>query len=349
MRRVSHFEADLLTILHAILGRAPVEEAVVKVVRRSPRPNCLGRDAVELVQETLARGCAHRLARLGGWRDVSHPRGEAVASGRLWERTSPADLGLSFSRHTLGFLIWLTAEHPGDRLAPWNAPSDELADGDRILLFFAYDAFRATSVAKDLLAIGHLATMGLCHLAFPDDFAEHEVAGEPEMRPWVSGVGACVLEALQPRLATRWEEVERHKGRIGHVAKMRRLGDAQARALDAFLVAADADGRRDLARFLLVAASALLRDEPKARAWVGGLDLKGRRLADRTDTYRAARAMLDRLTHLRSWDAEARATGYFDEGYAAAQLWKSDWERLGGDAVQARAGAIVRDLESLPI
>ena len=349
MRLVSRFEADLLAILHAILGRAPIEEEVRKVVRTCPRPACLSRDAIALIQEALAKGTAHLLARWGGWHRARHLRGERIAAGRLWERTPPEELGLSFSRHSLRFLIWLTAENPGTRPARWSPPPAELTVGDLVLLYFAYDALRGTSVAKDLLALPPFARHGLCGLAFPDDYADFGVEGHPALKPWVSGPGACVVEALQPRLADRWLEVERRKGRFADAATMRALGAAQDRALEAFFAAADAAGRRDLARFLLVAAAGLLRDAPRARAWVGGLDLKGLRLADRVEIYRAAGALLRRLDRFRAWEADARAVGYFDEGYQAAQLYKADWEEWGGATLRERAEAILRELEPLAI
>ena len=221
--------------------------------------------------------------------------------------------------------------------------------GDLVLIYFACDALRSTSVAGDLLSVPQIARHGLCALAFPDAAAEHGIGAGPDMVPWASGLGACVLEALQPRLADRWVEVERRKGQVTDGATIRALGAAQGRALDAFLAAADAAGRRDLARFLLVAAARLLRDDPHPRRWVGGLDLKALRLADRAEVYRAAGVFFRRLDRLREWEAQARAVGYFDDGYQAAQLFKADWEAWGGDTLRDRARAILRELEPLAI
>jgi hypothetical protein len=38
---------------------------------------------------------------------------------------------------------------------------------------------------------------------------------------------------------------------------------------------------------------------------------------------------------------------FFDEGYAASQLWKADWEARDGDAVCERAQAIIRRLDPM--
>src|SRR5947209_5453334 len=80
-----------------------------------PPPACLSRPAVRLVKDALAKGCVFLLARRGGWRVERHLRGGRVAEGRLWQRTPPAELGLTFSRHALEFLVWITAARPGDR------------------------------------------------------------------------------------------------------------------------------------------------------------------------------------------------------------------------------------------
>src|SRR5262249_52923398 len=126
MRSVSRFEANLLRVLHCVLGRVPVEQALPIVLSATRLPRCLSRDAVALVQEALAKGCVQWLARNGGWRREKHLRGDLSAEGRLWERTPPNDLALRFSRHALAFLLWLTATRPGRGKFAWPAPVEEL-------------------------------------------------------------------------------------------------------------------------------------------------------------------------------------------------------------------------------
>jgi hypothetical protein len=128
---------------------------------------------------------------------------------------------------------------------------------------------------------------------------------------------------------------------------MRDLGAAQERVLNAFLDAVEKAGRLDLARFLLRAAARLLGPYANTGMWVGGLPSAGPRLADRAATYQAALAFVRRLDRLQSWERRARTVGYFDEGYAAAQLWKADWERHDGDALCERARGLVRQLDPL--
>src|SRR5207253_2779516 len=80
----------------------------------------------------------------GGWRDERFLRKEKPASGRLWHRTAPEDLGLTFSRHSMDFLIWITAARPGDKQPSWQPSHDQLTHGDLLLLFFAHEGLRDT-------------------------------------------------------------------------------------------------------------------------------------------------------------------------------------------------------------
>jgi hypothetical protein len=317
------------------------------MVKSCPAPPCLSRAAVELVQDALAKGCVRLLARKDGWRHERYWRGERLMEGRLWERTPPAELGLTFSRHTLEFLLWMTAANLSDKEARWEVSPGAFTLGDRLLLFFAYETVRPTPLAEVLQNQAPFAQHGLCRLAFPEDFGDNAGRTAPAWTPWISGTGACILEALRSQLVERWRTVERDKGRIKDGRRMLTLGQVQENVLNTFLEAIDAAGRRDLARFLLQVLAGLLENAPVAADWVGNLDLKGLRLADRADIYRAAVAVLRCLDRLQQWDQEARTIGYFDDGYVAGQMWKAEWEHWGGDTLHARAQAILRELEPL--
>src|SRR5437762_3557567 len=97
MKVVNRFEANLLLILRYLLRRTPVEQARKCLEAPLQVPTCLSRQTIELVQETLAKGTMLLLARTGGWRQERFVLGSTVVEGRLWERTAPTDLALSFS------------------------------------------------------------------------------------------------------------------------------------------------------------------------------------------------------------------------------------------------------------
>jgi hypothetical protein len=350
MQTVSRFEANLLRLLYFFLRREPAERAVALVEHRCEQPRCLSGVAVNLAQEALAKGCVSLLAHRGGWRRERHLRNGQVVEGRLWERTAPEDLAFSFSRHAMSFLMWITAARPGDKDPGWRPVLKELTLGDLLLFFFAHEGLRhvAEGLGAPALRSQHpFRDHGLCWLAYPEDYAAAPATARPDFEPWLTGVGSCVLEALQPVLAMRWIAVESSKERIADPQVMRGLGQAQDRVLDAFLDAVEAAGRLDLARFLLQASHVLLGPHAHAGMWTQRLHMAGQRVADRAATYQAAAALLRRLERLQGWERQARGVGYFDEGYHASQLWKSDWDQYKGDVLHARAEAIVRQLDPM--
>lgn len=350
MHNVSRFEASLLRLLYYFLRREPVERALPLLEARMDIPPCLGPTAVRLIQAALAKGCTFLLAQRGGWRDERFLRQLRPRAGRLWERTPPEQLGLTFSQQTLRFLLWITAARPGDKNPAWQPDPATLSDGDLLLLFFAHEGLRETVEglgAATLRDRQPYLSHGLCWLAYPEDFTRVPAEAVPDFAPWMDGPGACILEALQPELTDRWIHVESAKERIDQPAFMRALGVAQDRVLTAFLGAVERANRRDLARFLLRAAHHLLGPSAHSGMWTGALQMTGQRLLDRAATYQAATALLRCLDRLAAWTARARGVWRFDEDYPAAQLWLEDWESFAGNELTERAQQIIRNLDPM--
>lgn len=347
MQSVSRFESNLLRLLYYFLGREPDEIGMALIEARLPMPPCLSQTAVRLAGDALAKGSVSNLAARGGWRSERFLKNGKIAEGRLWQRNTPAELALVFSRHTLEFLIWATAARPIDKEPRWEPAPEQLTPADLLLLYFAHQKLRRCPWAEKAREWLPFLRHGLCWLAFPEDFAAVEVKADPAFLPWTNGVGAAILEALQPELEDRWVKVEGGKEKLVEPARMRALGRLQERVLTAFLDAVEAADRLDLARFLLAAAARLLGPHAEADMWTRSLQTAGLRLADRTATYQAALAFLRQLERLRGWQQRARSVGYFDEGYAASQLWKADWERFDGDVLCDRARAIIRQLDPM--
>jgi hypothetical protein len=347
---VSPFEGRLLRILHAVLGHVPADQALPLVLERVPRPATLSRTCVELVADSLAKGCMTFLVRAGGWRRDRFLRDGKPCDGRLWERWQPAELGLAFSRHAMEFLIWITAHRPGDQKPPLNLPPADLTPADRLLVFLTYDLLRDTEAAPALRALPAVIQDGLIRLACPDDFAGIPNDPGPGFAPWLTGLGAAILEAMQPLLFDRWVVLERGKLQIGDWDAMRELGSAQERVLSSFTDAAEAADRPDLVRFVLRTTAAALQPGVTPDAFIGGLQGTGPpRLADRTEVHRRALALPRHLERLQRWQRKARAVGYLDDGYAASQLCKADWEYYGGDELAGRAADLVRQIEPLAV
>ncbi len=300
---------------------------------------------MHLVRDTLSKGCVLYLARAGGWRREKHLRLGQPLLGRLWERTPVPELGLPFSRHSLEFLIWITAGRPSG--STWDPDDSSLTIADRFLFFLAYDALRLTEAGPALRGKRQFVQNGLCRLFHPEDFVP---GAEIDFEPWLKHAGASILEALQPRLQRRWLELERGKNQIGDWARLSQVGQSQEEALSGFLQAAEIAKRPDLARFLLKAMAELLSPDLTPAFWIGGLQGAGPpRLAERLDTQRHGLAVLRQIQRLGQWAKRARGTGYLDEDYAVAQLWLADWEQYRGDELAKIAHNLLRQLEPLRV
>lgn len=343
MTQLTRFEANLLRILQAILERTSLEQVRPLMVTSLPRPSCLSRKAVRLIEDTLAKGMVGMLARQG-WRRERHLRAGVVRAGRLWHRSSPGELTLHFSAQVLELLLWLTATAPEDKDVP-DVDEQALSVADRLLVVWLYRLVRTTAFGQRLRQCTFVNDDALCRLMFAEDFGKK--TGALDWSAWTSGLGSCILEALQSMLAARWVEMEQEKARVKDPRRLQEVGQSQERTLTSFLKAVDAAGRRDLARFVLVAARRLLDGTGELRPWVGAVDLKGLRLAERADVFRNAVTPLRQLGRLQQWERAARLVGYFDEGYAASQLWKADWESHQGDELCRRAEELLRQAEPL--
>lgn len=350
MQTVSRFEAGLLGLLYYFLRQEPVERALPLLETRMDAPKELSPGALRLIKDALAKGSTYLLAARGGWRDERFLRRQRAQSGRLWQRTEPNELGLTFSQASLDFLIWITSARPSDKTPVWSPSHDSLTHGDLLLLFFAHEGLRDTTDALGAPALRKKSPYmehALCWLAYPQDFAQSPNEPGPLFGPWMSGVGSCIIEALNHDLEELWFRTESRKERIEKPEEMRALGIAQESVLTAFLSACEKSNRRDLSRFLLRAAQKLLKNNAHAGMWTSSLQLTGQRLADRSTTYRAATAFLRQLDKLASWAKWARSQGRLDDDYHPAQAYLTDWEEVGGDGLVARASTIVRHLDPM--
>ena len=348
---VPRFEYNLLRILRFVLGHAPADQVAPLIhARLQPAPPCLGADCVRLAKDTLAKGVVSHLVHAGGWRREHFLRNDKPVGGRVWDRIPLDERRLEFGPAPLDFLIWLTAERPTDPTTPWDVDPTTLTSADELFFALAYQNLRTI---EDLAVVfAGKATFrenALCWLYEPGDFATAAEPTPPAFGPWVAGPRAVILECLQPALTRRWVRRDREKSQIDDWRRMREQGRAESAALDGFLTAAHAAGRTDLARFVLRALSTLLRSpDIGPDYWTGGLRAaRPQRLADRIETLRVALALVGQAETLQQWERAARSVGYFDDGYAASQFWKADWEAADGDVMAAAARRVLDALEPL--
>jgi len=353
-KSVSKFEAHLLRILRFFLHHLPPETGLPLIQQKLPEPPCISPTAMHLVRDTLAKGCVLYLVHSGAWRRDRYMRGEKLVTGRLWDRSTIPDISLKFSQHTMRFLIWITANKPGETKPFWQAPENELTVGDELFLFVSYSALR------DVQDVGNVfrgpdtpfSRNALCWLAHPDDFAGNSPEAVPSFAKWMKPPYSYLLEAMQPVLLDNWLTIERSKGQIGNWDQMMRQGQVEDRVLSKFIEAAEREPRPDLVRFILhTAGQVLSANEISPTFWTGGLQgsTAPTRLADRLETQRNALALLRNLDRLHQWERRARLIGFMDEGYQAAKLWLSDWEAGNGEVIHHRAQRIVSQFDPLRV
>ncbi|MFK8111363.1 MAG: hypothetical protein AB8B91_04155 [Rubripirellula sp.] len=352
MRSVSRFESNLLRILQSLLGHIPVDQVLGAIAKPLPRPECLSRDAVELVKQMLGSGVVMRLTHDGAWAQQKHLRGDETREGSLWQRSRPEELGLEFSPVTMDFLIWLTTSTVTEPTTRWVVDPtlqltrpNELLVGDLYFLHLAARRLRKVESLDRWYKHEPFRSNGLIALTMPGKFASGRNGPKPNFEPWMSGPGACVLEAMQDELADIWVEIEQRKSRVVTPKEMNRQGTVQDTILAAFFDAAEKHHRRDLARFLLQASQRLLNADTERSQWIGSLETNDLRLAERTEAYRTASAFLRACKRMGNWQKESVGIGYFDEGYPESQLWKSLWESTDGTNTLSHADRIIKELE----
>ena len=346
---VSRFEYNLLRILRVLVGHMPADQAINLVYAKLPAPPCLSRVCVAIAQDTLAKASVLHLAKSGGWRRERFLVDRRPVEGRVWERLPLEARTLAFGPAPMAFLMWMTAEKPTDASDRWDAQG-ALSPADELFFLMAYEALKAEpELAQALVGKRCFRDNPLVRLAHAGDFAAAEVPPIPDFSVSFTDARAAILECLQPALALAWVRSERAKGQLGDWRRMRWQGQAEYETLRAFLDQASRAGRADLARFVLAANATLLApSELGLGFWTGGLQGQGPpRLAERIETQRAALAFPRQLETLQGWERQARAVGYYEEDYAASQLWKADWELARGDAVAAQARGLVERLDPL--
>ncbi len=346
MKSVSRFEQQLITILRSFLGKVPMSQALPLIQRPFPgkKPKCLSRDCIELIKQSLQIGCVDNLTRWGGWKQDSYLRNGAPKTGAVWQRTLPANLGLRFSPLIIELLIWLTYTDASDERKKWTPQSAKLKTlGDDFFIYLVVKAIRHKRLVNRFCEMSMFRDNGLICLAFPEVIADCKQQADPDFKPWVSGLGGVIVECLQAELADFWIEGEKEKSKIVDLDRMRALGEAQMVAYTRFLQAAKRQERTDIYRFLLTVGSKLLTKQSTPRQWFENLNVKGQRVADRSESYASALTLSTAMLELGKQNREFLGVSYVDDEYEASQLWKKEWERLDGNRVVEQAQRLLRE------
>lgn len=348
-RVVSKFEHDLLVISRYIFGASNSQQALQIITTRHDEPKCLSRNCIELVQDTLAKGLVLNLTRTGGWRDETFIEDRMPTRGRVWDRIPLEQRRLHFSRNALDFLIWLTAHRPDRSNDRWQSITQSTA-ADELFFALAYARLRKLPDVVGALRIRSAFHHNpFCWLRWPSDFFAESQMQPPDFTAVFFGLRAAALECLQVELTRLWIASERRKATISDWNEMRRVGQAETMLLNAFLSSAESAQRPDLARFILHTLHGVLKArDPQATDWIGNLSTNApAKLSERLYIQRSAFAVIRHAETFARWDREARLVGYFDDGYAWTQFWKSQYESVDGPELHSKSQRILNQIEPL--
>jgi len=345
-KTVNKFEGRLLTIVRGMVRLGPMDAALPYIFEKLSAPTGLGQTSVQLVCDSLAKGCVQYLAQTGGWRKERWLQTGQPIMGRLWERIPLDERRLEFSRHALEFLIWLTAHHP-NYVKTIQPPSAELTCADDLLMFLTYEALRDTEAGPVWRTKPLLARNALCRLHYPDELVA--AGAQPvDMDKWTYGVGAAIIETMQGPLAERWFAVEVDKRSIGDWKQLRALAESQDFLLDRLFNATQTAQRFDLLRFLLRAAVRYCNSGRTAQDLVGGIQEGGPpRLAERYALQKQAAVLARSLERLAEWERAARGVSFLDDGYVIAQFVLQEWESADAAAALTPARQLLKQLEPM--
>jgi hypothetical protein len=319
--RVSPSGRDLLLVARAIIMDGPYE-ATEGILHRRVEMHGVSANALRLFEETLARGCAQALARLGGWRRQSRVVSGRVETGRLWELRRESPLG--FSPYVFELCRWLVREPLGaSHVAPFSTRPTH--PGDELVAYLACSWFEGQPLEQRLAEQPGLQASALAWLGFPGMLsrAKDGCTCDPARVDALVREASVVVEAVSDDLARRAVALERRNASTTSTAHLRAVGDARDRTLGLFVDALSQTGRWDLATFL-VDATVDLRFVDDAQR----LDTSAS-LRDRAEARRAAAAHFRHVVRLGRHYEELRQVRHFDEGYSAAQQLLSRWETVG--------------------
>jgi hypothetical protein len=329
-------EAELVTLARAIVAGADSGEDMWALLCRGRNlPKKIGPTCERLLEDTFGK------VWLALWhRGGTKPRASLTGTrGRLWERYQPVPL--EFSPASLHFLRWLVA-------TPFSAPQSTLTLlhampvtlGDQVLVYFTLDAARDTPALRVIAQQPFVRNVALAWLGFSSELAG---AAIPAFESLVTGAGPVVVEALAEELAKRWQAAELAKRSQLDPDALIALGEAQDRVLGSFMSACDSARRRDLAGFVLDAATPLI--ERNLSPAPMKLDPSSP-LSTRAQARIAAGSLLRALVRWADWDMQHRAIRYIDDDYQLAQLMLARFEKIGTPGV-GRVQAWLADLAAL--
>lgn len=339
-------ESDLLTIARALVSAEP-ETAVDASLAIDAKVKLLSPRAMAVLEDTLAKGTVHMLARLGGARAIIRPDGGNTKPTRAYDvRPTPK---LRFSKYTYELLRWLTRTPLGQTsVTPFDAKPQTV--GDEVV---AYLAMRLVSGRRFEPTLASQSGIGcsLAWLGFARPLARAGVESVPNFPALLSTAeGKLVVECIADDLARRWASTAGWGPKdLLDLDVAARVGVRERATLDAFIDAASKIERWDLATFIVEAARQVLPPGARADAIAqrAAPPVKaGGTLRARTEARQRAGALFQVLPRLQNRYEELALVRFIDDGYDVAQATLSSWSPFGREGF-TRGAAVVGELSSL--
>lgn len=339
-------EVDLLTIARALVSPEP-ELAVDALLASDAKVKLLGPRAMAVLEDTLAKGAVHMLARLGGARAVIRPDGGSTKPARAYDvRPVPR---LAFGRYTFELIRWLTRTPLGQvAVKPFDLTPKTI--GDQLV---AYLALRLVAGRRFELTVAAQpgVACALPWLGFARSLARYNDAPAPSFDALLaSAEGKLVVECLADDLARRWTASTAWSPKdLLDLDVAARIGARERAVLDAFLDAAARAERWDLTTFLVEAARHVLPPgaRPDLVAERAAPPVKaGGSLRARAEARQRAGALFHVLARLSRRYEDWALVRFVDDGYDVAQATLSSWSPFGREGF-TRGAAVVGALTSL--
>ncbi|MBL8923609.1 MAG: hypothetical protein JNJ54_32440 [Myxococcaceae bacterium] len=328
--RVTHAEANLLTLARCVVGSGPAPELTRLLLVSVAPPTKLGPTSAALLEDTLARGVAFAMLQEGGWTNE--------VDGRLWSHPLPP---LHFTANTVRLLQWALRLPLAEPEVVALKFDGRLTPAEEVFAALLLERARGTAAEATLMSqavLRELPLVQLMHAATLGRVGALTVSPLTKAHlPWVRG--------LLDLLGDTWLSAELLKPQLAQPKILARVGRAQSDVAASFLDVVDAQQHRHLARFFIDAAAAWLATRSGVNDLVA-LDPESP-LRERGEARQQAGALWRVLERLEQWDQQHRGTRFIDDGYDVAQALVKDWERLGPNGFAA-ARRLVAELESLP-
>lgn len=266
-----------------------------------------------------------------------------VIYGRGWQRY-PAE-SLTFSDNTIKFLLWLLDNNIShNKVDTMVITRSAVTVGDQVIVYLVLNATKDIKMRRTIASQPLALRSGLVWLGFPELMMESRGDFKPTLfDDLTTGVGAMVIEALTPRLASHWHALEMSKRAMTKPTDVIELGRTQEMVSNHFMDICNQIGRRDLTRFILEAAAPMLAKNlsPKPQS----LDAESS-LLDRTTAKSQAGTLLRAVRTWNQWDQQHRGVRFIDDNYDVSQYLLKVFE-IVGQAGSDRAEAMLSDLTAL--